>query len=242
MGWPNMVRVVAGLGACAWLPAVAAIYSYTAADGSVVLSNVPTQQEYALMVRDGEAAPTPEPVPEAVAVPPSPSGKADFEPMVAQAAKRYGLDSALLHAVISVESRYDAKAVSRAGAAGLMQLMPVTAKRYKVDDALDPEQNLHGGARYLRDLLRLFNSDLSLVLAAYNAGENAVIRNGYRIPPFKETMNYVPRVLGFYRRYLEREGRGPGLRDKLKPAVFSNVSAPSRRPRLGDVYEDRYSE
>jgi len=82
-----------------------------------------------------------------------------------------------------------------------MQLMPQTAKRYGVADAFDPLQNLDGGARYLRDLLRLFNNNTSLALAAYNAGEHAVMKHGNRIPPYRETLNYVPRVLDLYQRY-----------------------------------------
>ncbi len=127
--------------------------------------------------------------------------KAGYDQIVDEVSRTYGLESALLHAVVSVESRYNPKAVSRAGATGLMQLMPQTAKRYGVTDAFDPQQNLAGGARYLRDLLRMFNNDLSLALAAYNAGEHAVIRHGNRIPPYRETLNYVPQVLGFYQRY-----------------------------------------
>lgn len=191
--------VALATGCC--LPAFADIYSYTSADGSISLSNVPTDRHYALLVSE-RGAPPPAPPAAEPAKPSDAANKAQYEPLVEQAAQRYGLESALLHAVISVESRYDAKAVSKAGAVGLMQLMPETAKRYKVADALDPEQNLHGGARYLRYLLRLFNSDLSLVLAAYNAGENRVIRNGYRIPQLKETLDYVPRVLSHYRRLL----------------------------------------
>jgi len=107
----------------------------------------------------------------------------------------------LLHAVISVESRYKPDAVSKKGASGLMQLMPGTARHYGVIDALDPVQNINGGAKYLRDMLFLFNGDMSLAVAAYNAGESAVVRHGNRIPPFRETMNYVPKVLNFYREY-----------------------------------------
>ena len=106
---------------------------------------------------------------------------------------------ALLHAVIHVESGYDPKAVSKQGAQGLMQLMPGTARRYEVSDSFDPVQNVRGGARYLRDLLQMFHDDLRLVLAAYNAGEYAVIRNGYRVPPLKSTAAYVARVLQLYR-------------------------------------------
>ena len=107
----------------------------------------------------------------------------------------------MLHAVITVESRYDAAAVWPKGAIGLMQLMPGTAKRYGVADPFDPVQNVAGGARYLRDLLRMFDHDVRLALAAFNAGEHSVVRHGYRIPPFAETLEYVPRVLDLYRRY-----------------------------------------
>ena len=85
--------------------------------------------------------------------------------------------------------------------------MPVIAKHYGVVDLLDPVQNLHGGAKYLRDMLILFNNDVSLAVAAYNAGETAVVRYGNRIPPYRETMNYVPRVLNVYRECRENRPR-----------------------------------
>ena len=112
--------------------------------------------------------------------------------------------SSRLHALVAVESRYDARAVSGKGALGLMQLMPQTARRYGVADAFDPRQNLQGGARYLRDLLRLFDNDLRLALAAYNAVEHAVMKHGNRIPPYGETLRYVPLVLDFYARYRDQ--------------------------------------
>jgi soluble lytic murein transglycosylase-like protein len=107
----------------------------------------------------------------------------------------------LIHAVVRAESAYDPGAVSRKGAVGLMQLMPGTAERYGVHDRRDPEQNLRGGTAYLRDLLELFDDDLRLALAAYNAGENAVIRHGRQIPPYEETRTYVNRVLAFLDEY-----------------------------------------
>jgi soluble lytic murein transglycosylase-like protein len=111
------------------------------------------------------------------------------------------VEPALIHAVISVESGYNPSARSRAGAVGLMQLMPETAKRYGVTDRLDPAQNIQGGARYLRDLKVMFDNNLNLVLAAYNAGEQAVMKYGRRIPPYRETTAYVPKVLSHYRKY-----------------------------------------
>jgi soluble lytic murein transglycosylase-like protein len=110
-------------------------------------------------------------------------------------AKVYRLEPALLAALISVESRYNPRARSPKGAMGLTQLMPDTAQRYGVRNAFDVKQNLHGGARYLRDLLVMFNDDVHLALAAFNAGEGAVMKYGGQIPPYAETQRYVPQVL-----------------------------------------------
>jgi soluble lytic murein transglycosylase-like protein len=95
--------------------------------------------------------------------------------------------------------------MSRAGAMGLMQLMPDTARRYGVHNLMDPAENVHGGVRYLRDLLALFGGRIDLAVAAYNAGENAVIRHGRQVPPYTETKYYVPKVLGFYRNFQSRK-------------------------------------
>ena len=124
-----------------------------------------------------------------------------FAPTIASVAAQHALPPALLHAVITAESSYNPDAVSKAGAVGLMQLMPATAQRYGVRNRHDPAANLSGGTRYLRDLLQMFDDDLSLALAAYNAGENAVIRHGRKIPPYEETQTYVRRVLQYYERY-----------------------------------------
>lgn len=124
----------------------------------------------------------------------------DFAGLIQSAADRYRLDPALLHAVIRAESSYNPNAVSDKGAVGLMQLMPATATRYGVRDRLDPVENIEGGARYLSDLLDMFESDVKLAVAAYNAGENSVKRHGYQVPPIQETRDYVVRVLDYYRR------------------------------------------
>jgi soluble lytic murein transglycosylase-like protein len=119
---------------------------------------------------------------------------------IRQAATLYQIPEELVRAVIKVESDYDPRAVSRANARGLMQLIPETAERMMVTDMFDPRQNIFGGVRYLRVLANLFNGDLSLTIAAYNAGENAVMRHG-GIPPYEETQGYVSRVLAYYRHY-----------------------------------------
>lgn len=130
--------------------------------------------------------------------------RARFERLINAYARVYGLSPQLLHAVIRTESAYDHEAVSRAGAEGLMQLMPGTAARYGVKDSFNPVENVRGGAAYLRDLLDMFGQDLKLALAGYNAGENAVIRNGNQIPPYAETQNYVRQVLQYF--WSERSG------------------------------------
>lgn len=125
----------------------------------------------------------------------------NYSKSLATVARAQNLDKALLQAVIAQESAFDPHAVSDKGAVGLMQLMPATARRYGVTDRYDPEQNIRGGARYLHDLMHQFHDNLPLVLAAYNAGEDAVKRFGNRIPPYTETRQYVPRVLGLYQQY-----------------------------------------
>ena len=122
----------------------------------------------------------------------------ELTPLIVSAANANRLRPELIHAVIRAESAYRADAVSSAGAVGLMQLMPGTAERYGVTDRRDPKQNLRGGTAYLRDLLEMFDSDLQLALAAYNAGENAVIKYGNKIPPYDETQDYVRKVIRFY--------------------------------------------
>jgi len=125
----------------------------------------------------------------------------DYQATIRDVATRYFLEPELLHAVIQAESAYNPNARSPKGAVGLMQLMPATAERYGVFDRADPESNIEGGSRYLRDLLDMFNGDKNLALAGYNAGENAVKRYGYQIPPYRETQNYVKIVMGLYQQH-----------------------------------------
>ena len=120
---------------------------------------------------------------------------------VVAAAKETSLDPALIHAVIATESKHNPRAQSNKGAFGLMQLMPATARRFNVQDRNDPKQNIVAGAKYLRELLTLYKGDLKLTLAAYNAGPGAVKKYSNQIPPYRETMHYVPKVLKYYQQY-----------------------------------------
>lgn len=124
-----------------------------------------------------------------------------FNNEVLIAANKTAIEPALIHAVITVESRHNPRAQSKKGAYGLMQLMPETSRRFKVLNKDDPKQNVLAGALYLRELLNLFNGDLKLSLAAYNAGPAAVQRYGGKVPPYRETLDYVPKVMKYYQQY-----------------------------------------
>ena len=183
--------------------AVADIYSYTDADGVIHFTNKPAgDPRYKLYLRtSGAKKKARRDAVSAVA----PSDRTierftRFDTVVRQAATLYQIPEALIRAVIKVESDYDPRAVSHAGASGLMQLMPQTAMRMQVRDIFDPQQNIMGGTRYLRVLANHFNGDLELTIAGYNAGEGAVLRYG-GIPPYEETQDYVLRVLHYYHRY-----------------------------------------
>jgi len=132
------------------------------------------------------------------------ANRARFSDMIDDIARKSRLYPELLHAVVKAESAYDPNAVSRAGAIGLMQLMPQTASRFGVADSRDPKSNLEGGARYLRELLTMYNNNIKLALAAYNAGEKAVAKYGNEIPPYPETQNYVKKVLAFFKQNRKR--------------------------------------
>lgn len=154
--------------------------------------------------------------------------RSKFDALIEQYASQYRVDPVLVRAVIQVESNFNPNCVSNKGARGLMQLMPLTAKRYRVTDIDDPAQNIRGGVHYLRDLLELFRDDLSRTLAAYNAGENAVIRYG-GIPPYDETMTYVKRALTvYYGRPHEQAVSFAGRREKatLRGGFTANMTKP----------------
>lgn len=196
-----LIFATAGL---APLSASADIYSYTAEDGSVHFTNVPTDKRFRVVLRTPRESGV-----SSGNVGANYTGRApqnfrnykNFNAIIDSAAESAEIENALVHAVISAESGYNQNAVSPKGATGLMQLMPATARRYGVTNIYDPVQNIQAGARYLRDLMRMFNNDLKLAVAAYNAGENAVIRHGNQIPPYRETMNYVPKVMGYYNQF-----------------------------------------
>lgn len=179
--------------------AQADIYSYKDANGVMHFSNAPDNKNYKVVVaaqRDENSFTAPR-----GQIQISRAGKNRYATLVEDAARTYQVDPALLHAVISAESGYNSLAVSHKGAVGLMQLMPETARRYGVENSFDPEQNIRGGTKYLSYLLQLFDNNLELAVAAYNAGEKAVIRNGYSIPPYRETLAYVPAVLKLQKKY-----------------------------------------
>jgi soluble lytic murein transglycosylase-like protein len=172
------------------------VFSFTDTQGVAHFSNVPADARYRLLL----ASP----------VPPGPRARprksvdwlaksATYDLMIENAAFANTLNPALIRAMIVVESGFNPRAVSKRGAVGLMQLRPETARRYGVANIYDPGENIRAGTRYLADLMTLYGSDTELALAAYNAGETAVARYGGHIPPFRETLEYVPSVLRIFR-------------------------------------------
>ena len=196
----SLIALVASAG-----PAMADIFSFRDERGVVHFTNIPNGDRRYKLIRkeerpgDGQASVGAARV--ARLFMPAQADILRYSSIIDAASKTHGVDGALVHAVITAESGYNAAAVSKAGARGLMQLMPDTAARYGVRNIHDPRENINGGVRYLRDLIAMFNGNLELAVAAYNAGENAVIRHGNRIPPYAETVHYVPKVLGFYRKF-----------------------------------------
>lgn len=197
-----LVSLMLSCVAAAGGPAAAQVYVGASSNGSVVLSNFASADAPNVLLPESGAADAPARphAADAAAAPPAPGG--DLQAIVLRIAQELGLAPQLLHAVIAVESAYDPRAVSPKGAQGLMQLMPATARRFGVKDPFDPQDNVRGGAQYLKLLLAQFNGDLQLTLAAYNAGENAVVRHGNRVPPFAETRRYVPKVIARMQREL----------------------------------------
>ncbi|MDN5940939.1 MAG: lytic transglycosylase domain-containing protein [Nitrospira sp.] len=186
--------VIVGIGSLAFsIPTTAAeIYQYIGPNGSISLTNVPSDSRYQKIEIESSRFN-------------STLSEQELEPVIRRYSFQHRLHPALIRAVIKAESNFDPRAVSRAGAIGLMQLMPQTAVRLDVRDMYDPDDNVGGGTKYLRQLLDRFHGNLPLALAAYNAGENAV--DHYQaLPPFNETRQYVRKVLRYYRTFLVRDG------------------------------------
>jgi len=175
------------------------IYKYVDKHGRVILTDTPKSSKYKRLVKTWKG--WVEQKSNNSSYKNFSKNREKYSPAIKHVASRYRLPHTLLHAVITAESSYNADAVSRSGAVGLMQLMPETAKRYGVKDRRNPVDNINGGTHYLRDLLRMFDNNLVLALAAYNAGENAVKEYGNKIPPYKETRSYVNKVIRYYKKY-----------------------------------------
>lgn len=187
------LAIAAGLAAGG---AHADIYTFIDADGVTHYTNVPADSRFQFLLATPDEKTRSGDRYDAVLL----ANSGVFDPIIEKAADAQSIEPELLRAVIAVESGYDTRALSKAGAAGLMQLMPATARRYGVRDRFDPDQNIRAGARHLRTLIERYGNDLELALAAYNAGERAVDRCGRCIPRYRETQDYVPRVLRVYQK------------------------------------------
>lgn len=178
------------------------IYQCKTPGGGMLLTNMYTGGECVRIMKE-----TKRPTANAAAATPAKSGSmvVSFDDIISRYSNHYGLDDALVRAVIKAESNYNPQARSNKGAQGLMQLIPETARDMQVSDPFDPEDNIRGGSRYLRLMLDEFGGNVELALAAYNAGPNAVKRFG-GIPPYQETQNYVVKVKNFQRQYRQAKG------------------------------------
>jgi soluble lytic murein transglycosylase-like protein len=177
------------------LPSSAGIYRYEDENGVIHFTNCPRDPKFKLYIRESK---------EDVG-----GGNSSFsyirdsnqyDSLISEFSKKYQVDFALIKAIIRAESGFNPAAVSRKGAKGLMQLMPETASRLNVSNSFNPRENIEGGVKYFKYLLSLFNDDLRLSLAAYNAGEN-IVAEVRSIPPYRETVDYVKKVLSYYQSY-----------------------------------------
>lgn len=205
------VGAITSLIVCLCLPVAvnAQVYGTVRPNGLVVLTNIPSETiEKGLEVIVAGAAGE-HPANEIVPSPSPAAAQQDvdtprFAEIIAEAGRKWNVRPELIRAVIAVESKFNPQAVSKRGARGLMQLMPQTAKRFAAGNLFDPRANVLAGAQYLRALLDLFDDNIELAVAAYNAGEQSVIKAGYRIPSNPETKAYVPAVMARYRRLIAR--------------------------------------
>ena len=186
----EVVRRAAALGLVLWLclpvPAQAEIYRYVDKDGVWHFTNVKTDKRYKIYIRSVRKT--------------SAAFIREYDGIIGQASREFGVDRLLIKAVIKAESDFNHRAVSRKGAQGLMQLMPETANEMKVGNPFNPEENIFGGTRYLSLLLKRFRGDERLALAAYNAGPEKV-ESGQRVPAIPETRTFVKRVLKYWKSY-----------------------------------------
>ncbi|MGD0919720.1 MAG: lytic transglycosylase domain-containing protein [Thermodesulfobacteriota bacterium] len=166
----------------------AGIYRYEDENGVIHFTNCPRDPKFKLYLRESK-----DDVVSAI-------DSEDYDELISEFSKKYQVDFALVKAIIRAESGFNPRAISRKGAKGLMQLMPETALRMNVSNIFNPRENIEGGVRYFKYLLSLFNDDLRLSLAAYNAGEN-LVSELRTIPPYRETVDYVRRVLNYYQFY-----------------------------------------
>lgn len=180
-------------------PSYAGIYRWEDENGTIHFTNCPRESKFKLYIRErkddvgGEENRT-------SGQPVSGKDQTQYDSLIEESSRRHNVDFALVKAVIKAESGFNRLAVSKKGASGLMQLMPETAQRLNVGNIFNPRENIDGGVRYLRYLLSLFNEDLRLSLAAYNAGEN-IVSELRSIPPYRETIDYVRKVLTYYQAY-----------------------------------------
>ena len=174
---------------------IADVYRKVEPDGSITFTNIPTTRGFTLIYDELEE--------EYVTYEEYYYTTDLYDDIIRNASIIYGVEPELIKSVIKTESNFNPYAISEKGACGLMQLIPETAERFNVTDIFDPKSNIYGGTEYLGYLLTLFSGDLELALAGYNAGENAVIKYNEQIPPYKETINYVKKVLKFLDYYRE---------------------------------------
>src|SRR5215813_1552201 len=216
-----IATVIAGIGSLAFSvqTTTAEIYQFIGPNGAISLTNVPSDPRFRKIEIESSRFHTT-------------LSERELEPVIRRHSSQHQLHPALIRAVIKAESDFDPRAVSRSGAIGLMQLMPQTAVRLDVRDMYDPDDNVGGGTKYLRQLLDRFHGNLPLALAAYNAGENAVDRY-QTLPPYDETRQYVRKVLRYYRTFLVRDGvimeRPVSQHVPAVPAQDLSLSAPSAR-------------
>jgi soluble lytic murein transglycosylase-like protein len=172
----------------------AGIYRYEDENGVIHFTNCPRDPKFILYLRESK-----DDVGEEISSI-STKDSGNYDSLISEFSKKYQVDFALIKAIIRTESGFNPRAVSRKGAKGLMQLMPATAQRMNVSNIFNPRDNIEGGVRYFKYLLSLFNNDLRLSLAAYNAGEN-LVSELRTIPPYRETVDYVRKVLNHYQSY-----------------------------------------